>query len=341
MAASYPKRIKYFAHKYVRILQKSCAAMDIGQAACLLCTYIAHTEDAARYSGPVRYWNEQLMNVMGFTSPKQLVSARNKAIEYGWLHYERDKNRTVGKYWVLIPEDLSGHDDGMIEDDEETIDRSNYTSNQVENGTNCGMNSKRKAEREGDELRNEKVTESGKHSNPYPYPNPNPSPKESALDSGEVPKPPKPKSRLDEQAEAIYQAYPRKAGRGTAIQRIKQAFALAAAEELLEAVQAYARATETWPPEDKQFIPHPATWFHQQRWMDDRSTWAAKQRGSPRDNSPQAKSERSRQAAIAAGESIKRSVEKQNELRARNQNGISGFLPGVAPPGGIGEPGGE
>src|SRR5688572_19463125 len=114
----YPKRESFFSHKFVRILAKSCAAQDIGQNSCLLLCFIAHTEDAAKYSGPVRFWNEQLMTTMGFKSPRQLRQARDKAIEHGWLEYERTNDRSVGKYFVTIPEQFKGLPDTLIEDPE-------------------------------------------------------------------------------------------------------------------------------------------------------------------------------------------------------------------------------
>jgi len=169
----YPDRSAFFAHKFVRLLQKSCAALDIGQGACLFLCYIAHTEDAARYSGPVRFWNEQLMTVMGFKSPKQLNEARSRAEDAGWLVYERSGNRQVGRYWVTIPDRFEGLDDTVIED--------NHSVNHSESGTNSGMNSgmnkERIAERISDGKRNEKVTESGKPSIPSPDPDPNPIPR--------------------------------------------------------------------------------------------------------------------------------------------------------------------
>ena len=111
----YPEREKFFSHKFVRLLSKSCAALDIGQHACLLCCYIAHTEDASRYSGPVRYWNEQLMSCMGFRSPNQLIRARTAAVEAGWLVYERASDRQVGRYWVTVPAQFDGLTDDVIE----------------------------------------------------------------------------------------------------------------------------------------------------------------------------------------------------------------------------------
>ena len=112
---NYPNRDPFFAHRFVRLLQKSCAAMDIGQNACLLLCYIAHTEDATRYSSPVKFWNEQLMTTMGFKSPKQLNDARAKAIKAGWLVYVRTGHREVGRYLVTIPSEYEDMADAPIE----------------------------------------------------------------------------------------------------------------------------------------------------------------------------------------------------------------------------------
>lgn len=113
--SAYPERDQFFAHKFVRLLTKSCAAQDIGLNAFSLLCVIAHTEDAARYKGPVRYWNEQLQNTLSL-SPKQLRAARDKAIEFGWLNYRRKDDRSVGHYFVTIPARAEGLDDSPIED---------------------------------------------------------------------------------------------------------------------------------------------------------------------------------------------------------------------------------
>lgn len=158
----YPKRDPFFSHKFVRLLQKGCVSQDIGRDAVLLLCFIVHQEDAAKYSQPVRFWNEQLMNTMGFKSPKQLNNAREAAIKAGWLRYWRTGNRQVGYYFVTVPTEFEGFPDSPIEH--------NHSVNHSAGGTNTERN----AERIGDELRNEKVTDSGKHSNPGPAPNPGP-----------------------------------------------------------------------------------------------------------------------------------------------------------------------
>lgn len=166
MGIDYPARCPFFAHKFVRLLTKSCAAQDIGLNAFALLCVIVHQEDSARYAGPVRFWNEQLMNVLGFKSPKQLNDCRSKAIEFGWLHYDRSGNREVGRYFVMVPKSFEGLDDSQIE--------SNHSVNHSEYGTN----KERIPERLGDESRNESVTESGKPSVPIPSPVPSYSPGE-------------------------------------------------------------------------------------------------------------------------------------------------------------------
>lgn len=77
--------------------------------------------------------------------------------------------------------------------------------------------------------------------------------------------------------EPIYQAYPRKIGKGAALKAISKALDRGHSQQLLvERAQAYAAATATWPAEDRQFIPHPATWFSQDRFLDDPSEWSRK-----------------------------------------------------------------
>ncbi|MEP3929525.1 MAG: phage replication protein, partial [Rhodopirellula bahusiensis] len=104
MITKYPSRQSHHAHKLTRLLFKGCAAQSIGHHAVCLVIHIAHTEDAARYQGPVRFWNSQLMEVLGFKSPKQLNNARDAATKAGWLVYNRANDRSVGHYWTSIPD---------------------------------------------------------------------------------------------------------------------------------------------------------------------------------------------------------------------------------------------
>jgi len=72
--------------------------------------------------------------------------------------------------------------------------------------------------------------------------------------------------------EAIYQAYPKKVGKGAAIKAITKAAETVDPEKLLSDVEDYAdsRSVDTTPA---RYIPNPATWFNQGRWDDDRLIW--------------------------------------------------------------------
>ena len=77
----------------------------------------------------------------------------------------------------------------------------------------------------------------------------------------------------------IYQAYPRKEARPAALKAIRKAIAKKPADELLEVTQAYAAAIVAWPEDDRKFVPHPATWFNQERFNDDPQTWVRETSG--------------------------------------------------------------
>lgn len=145
----YPQREKFFAMKFTRILMQSRIVNEIGCDACLLIVHVASIEDAIHYSGPVSFWNSQLMDVMGFNSPKQLNRARQRAVDAGWLTYHRDGTRSVGHYFVSVPDrykSLKGANSDQP--DGESILSENGTNQGAnedgilsENGTNSGTNS--------------------------------------------------------------------------------------------------------------------------------------------------------------------------------------------------------
>lgn len=168
----YPKRPPFFAHKFTRLLMKSCAAMDIGQHSCLLLVHIAHIEDAGRYRGPARFWNEQLESTLAL-SPRQLRSARDKAIEFGWLVYWRETDRTVGRYFVTVPESAQGLSDDPIEEPSgATSCAPSGADLNIE--MNIEMNNKAPSKRTRSEH------QSVPPSNPIPNPIPNPKEEHSA-----------------------------------------------------------------------------------------------------------------------------------------------------------------
>ena len=74
---------------------------------------------------------------------------------------------------------------------------------------------------------------------------------------------------LDEQALAIYQAYPLKKGRGAALRAIKSALKKIDFDALLAATKAFAASWVCQPKHEWKFIPHPGTWYNQERWLDE------------------------------------------------------------------------
>lgn len=120
--AQYPRRPKYFAHRYTRLMTKTCAVNDIGATAAWLCVTIAMLEDSKRYSGPVTFWNHQLMPLIGVSKWEALNNARSKAVEAGWLHYDPGGRRQVGRYWVTIPPQFADLEDSPC-------DESSYPAN--------------------------------------------------------------------------------------------------------------------------------------------------------------------------------------------------------------------
>ena len=61
----------------------------------------------------------------------------------------------------------------------------------------------------------------------------------------------------------FWSAYPRKVGKGDARRAWSKALKKASAGEIIARAEQYA-----WP-EDRQFIPHPATWLNAERWTDE------------------------------------------------------------------------
>jgi hypothetical protein len=71
------------------------------------------------------------------------------------------------------------------------------------------------------------------------------------------------------QVEEIYAAYPKKVGKPAALRAIRRALDKCAFDFLLERTRLFAQTCNS-PPE---FIPFPSTWFGQERFNDDPSTW--------------------------------------------------------------------
>ncbi len=116
MALAYPKREKYFAHRFIRLMHKTCLAQSIGLDSVMLLTFVVLQEDVCRYKKPVTFYNDQLLPILGFAKWIRLKRARQAAVDAGWLQYESGGagHRKPGLYFVSIPEDFADIDDTPI-----------------------------------------------------------------------------------------------------------------------------------------------------------------------------------------------------------------------------------
>ena len=100
---SYPKRKAFYAVSLGRALLDSGDVADIGDKAALLILYVALKEDQFHYRGWVNFWNEQLQELLGVKSRDKFIQIRKRAIEAGWLLYERENDRRPGYYMTQNP----------------------------------------------------------------------------------------------------------------------------------------------------------------------------------------------------------------------------------------------
>ena len=75
---------------------------------------------------------------------------------------------------------------------------------------------------------------------------------------------------LKAQIEEIYQAYPKKVGKKAALKKIELALREVGFKELLKKTKLYA---ECRMGQDKQYTPHPETWFNKGKYADDPEEW--------------------------------------------------------------------
>ncbi len=74
--------------------------------------------------------------------------------------------------------------------------------------------------------------------------------------------------------EKVYEEYPRKIGKGFAFKAIKKALEALDAEDPVEAMRLRVREFAESPAGHKgEFVPYPATWFNQKRYLDDSREW--------------------------------------------------------------------
>jgi hypothetical protein len=117
----YPERESFFAIRFLRLLTKSAAAMEIGTDGCVLLMVIVGQEDACRYNRPVNFWNAQLATLCGIpaNNETQLRRVRDRCVKAGWLVYESGGRRKHGRYFVAIPPHVDPSNDGGCDESPE------------------------------------------------------------------------------------------------------------------------------------------------------------------------------------------------------------------------------
>jgi uncharacterized protein YdaU (DUF1376 family) len=85
--------------------------------------------------------------------------------------------------------------------------------------------------------------------------------------------------------EEIYAAYPKKVGRPTALRAIQKAMGKICPGCLLHATEKY-RDVRRNNLDEMPTVPHPATWFNQERYNDDPKTWMVYPQGKGTNQTP-------------------------------------------------------
>lgn len=90
----------------------------------------------------------------------------------------------------------------------------------------------------------------------------------SIASSTSVQKPPK-SPKGDDGFEAFWTLYPNKTGKGAAVKAWAKIHPNAELRATINAAVSNQRTWDKWMKDAGQFIPHPATWLNQQRWLDE------------------------------------------------------------------------
>jgi hypothetical protein len=202
-------------------------------------------EDSKRYTDAVLFHNDNLMTVTGFTREHTMISVRNRAVQSGWLHYERGVKRRPGRYWVTIPERFAYIPDGTCDDadsfPDDSVSETGFPDDFVSESVGKAS-----------------VKAEGKRQPFLPIPNPIPGRMHGRSDR-----------RYATEFLTWYAAYPRKVAKGTAAKAYAKAAAVVGHEKLLNAAQAFAQSEVA----HTEFCPYPATWLNSERYDDDPAEW--------------------------------------------------------------------
>lgn len=259
---TYPRRQPYFAHRLTRLLTKCCAAQELGPEGMLLVIVIAHLEDAKRYTGPVTFWNHQLMPICGFASEGRLIRTRERVSQAGWIHYEPGGKYQPGKYWALIPATLQELTDSAC-------DESPFSTSKMEG-------------QELPDFQNGRADESRIETEWKP--NGSPSTLSLTLNTSSpngdgVRSSKKPKRDYSEAFSQWWEIYPRKVAKEKACKAFPKAITAIAKQQVNSTEDALTwllRVTSTFAASPKgqgEYCPYGANWLNGKRFNDDPAEW--------------------------------------------------------------------
>lgn len=82
----------------------------------------------------------------------------------------------------------------------------------------------------------------------------------------------------DSEFDRFWKAYPRKVGKGEAEKSWGKAYVNGDFDQLMAALERQKQTNPDWRKDSGQYIPNPATWINQKRWLDEPTVISAQER---------------------------------------------------------------
>lgn len=185
-------RPAFFANRVLRLATKTTLAQHLGSDVLTLLCVIAMTEDARRYRGPVAFYNDQLLPLVGFAKWDRLEKARRKAIDAGWLSHEPGGRHRPGLYRVTIPKELESVEDAPVDEGPTPGEgyqagyEAGYRAGFEAGSSSISLSGCREGERAGDQQGELGGEREGEPSCPVPVPKTSTSTKDNAASKREL-----------------------------------------------------------------------------------------------------------------------------------------------------------
>lgn len=233
-----------------------------GQRARGLRTVLVAVADAANADG--HHAHPGLANLEDFTlySRRQVISLVKELVAEGWLVVEQEGGgRGRATKWTVVGVDGTVQPPHVSTTEEGCSDRTDPNPETVQSERERVQS---EAETVQSRLHPNGVTTGVTTTTPPSSP-----PSELELVTEEPPPPAECDHRHRcEHFDAFWDRYPRRIGLGAALKAFRRAATTATTEDILDGLD---RSVKVWRSEQRapRFLPHPATWLNQQRWLDD------------------------------------------------------------------------